>query len=151
MSDKRKHTYLREVEIKYKFKKVESRAIGSTVTNPKAVVKLFADLQNETKEKLIAICLDAKNKIICFEVVALGSVEAIHARPMEIFRTAILVNAHSIIVIHNHPSGDPAPSSNDILFTEKLTRISSDLGLTFYDHIIVGLKSYFSFADERLL
>ncbi|MFQ5632592.1 MAG: JAB domain-containing protein, partial [bacterium] len=148
--NKKKFTYLREIELKYKIKKVESNVIGNVATDPETVVNLFSDLQNETKEKLIAINLDSRNKILCFEVVAIGSVGAIHLRPMEVFRTSILVNAHGIIIIHNHPSGDPKPSQDDIEFTEKLKRISKDLGLFFFDHIIVGIDSYYSFAQDEL-
>lgn len=148
---KRNQTYLKEVEIKYKIKKVNDKAIGHKVTSPKVVAELFSDLQNETKEKLIAINLDAKNKILCFEVVAIGSVASIYLRPMEVFRTSIMVNAYGLIVVHNHPSGEDEPSSEDIEFTKRLKRISDDLGLNFYDHIIIGLESYYSFAEKNLI
>ena len=148
---KMEYTYLREIEVKFKNKKVAKKAIDTTVYCPEVIVELFRDLQNETKEKLIAVNLDAKNKIICFEVVAIGSVSTIFARPMEVFRTSILVNASSIVLVHNHPSGEPRPSGDDIAFTKKLKRISDDLGLRFCDHIIIGFNNYYSFADEGLI
>jgi DNA repair protein RadC len=148
MSKSKRVAYLREVELKYKIKKVESEIIGRVASDPKAVVALFADLQNEAKEKLIAVNLDAKNKILCFEVVAIGSVSAIHLRPIEVFRTSIPLNAYGLIIVHNHPSGDPKPSRDDLEFTQKLKRISDDLGLILFDHIIVGFESYYSFAEE---
>jgi len=120
------YTYLREIEIKFKNKKVAKKAINTPVYCPEVVVELFRDLQNETKEKLIAVNLDAKNKIIWFEVVAIGSVSTIFARPIEVFRISILVNASSIILVHNHPSGEPRPSGDDIAFTKKLKRICDD-------------------------
>jgi len=145
------YTYLREIEIKFKNRKVAKKAIDSAVYCPEVVVELFRDLQNETKEKLIAVNLDAKNKIICFEVVTIGSVSTIFARPIEVFRTSILVNASSIVLVHNHPSGEPRPSGDDIAFTKRIKRISDDLGLRFCDHIIIGFNNYYSFANEGLI
>jgi len=147
----RKYTYLREIEIKYKVKKVRNKTGGEKVYSTHVVYELFSDLQNDTKEKLIAINLDAKNRIICFEVVAIGSIEAICARPMEVFRTSFMVNAHAIILVHNHPSGDPKPSGDDVAFTARLKFIADNMGLEFYDHIIIGFGSYYSFADEGRL
>lgn len=148
MANKKKSAVLREVKLKYTFRKIKSEVIGSQATDPAGVVRLFSDLQNETKEKLIAVNLDARSKILCFEVVAIGSVSAIHLRPMEVFRTSILVNASGLIVIHNHPSGDPKPDKEDIAFTEKLERIAADLGLALVDHIIVGHQRFYSFASD---
>jgi len=145
------YTYLREIEIKFKNKKVAKKTLDTPVYCPEIVVELFRGLQNETKEKLIAVNLDAKNKIICFEVVAIGSVSTIFARPIEVFRTAILVNACSIVLVHNHPSGEPRPSGDDITFTKRIKRISDDLGLRFCDHIIIGFNTYYSFANEGLI
>lgn len=143
--------YLREVELKYKITEVESDVIGGDAGSSSNVFQLFSDLQNETKEKFITINLDTHDKIICFEVVAIGSLKAIHARPMEVFRTSFMVNAASAIVVHNHPSGDPSPSQADIHFTQKLINLSKDMGLRFYDHVIIGTDQYYSFADSGLL
>jgi len=143
--------YLREVELRYKTTEIESDIVGQPISDSRAVAELFSDLQNETKEKFIVINLDIKNKILCFEVVAIGSIATIQMRPMEVFRTSILVNAASAIVMHNHPSGDSEPSKSDIEFTKKLCRISKDLGLTLWDHLIIGAGEYCSFADKGLM
>ncbi|NOX92353.1 MAG: JAB domain-containing protein [Gammaproteobacteria bacterium] len=95
------------------------KTVDTLITCPGDVVKLFHDLQDETKEKLITVNLDNQNKILCFEVIAIGSVNGIHIRPMEVFRTAFPVNARGAIVLHNHPSGDPTPSEEDKAFTQK--------------------------------
>lgn len=131
--------------------KVAKKAIDTTVYCPESIVELFRDLQNETKEKLITVNLDTKNKIICFEVVAIGSVSTIFVRPIEVFRTAILVNACSIVLVHNHPSGEPRPSGDDIAFTKRIKRTSDNLGLRFCDHIIIGFNNYYGFANEGLI
>jgi len=151
MANARKNTYLKEIEIKYKITRINDKVIGKRVTDAKLVAELFADLQNETKEKFIAINLDAQNKILCFEVVAIGSVDAIYLRPMEVFRTSIIVNASAVILVHNHPSGEPRPSPQDGEFTVKCMRIADDLGVKLYDHIIIGLDSYYSFAERGII
>ena len=75
---KNKNVYLKEIEIKYKIKKVKSdKYIGEEITGADIVAKLFADLQNETKEKFITINLDSSSKILCFEIVAIGSVNSL--------------------------------------------------------------------------
>jgi len=140
--------FLREIEIRYKKKRVSKDAVDASITCPGDVVKLFHGLQDETKEKLIAINLDSKNKILCFEVVAIGSINSIYVRPMEVFRTAFPVNAHGVVVLHNHPSGDPTPSEGDKAFTSRLDRLALDMGLKFIDHIIIGNNDYYSFKEE---
>lgn len=144
--------YMREIEIRYKKQRAKNQAaVSKSLTQPAEVVALFRDLENETKEKLITINLDSQYKILCFEVVGIGAVNSFYVRPMEVFRTAFPVNAYGAIVIHNHPSGDPKPSEEDIVFTQKLVRLANDMGLEFVDHIIVGSKSYFSFREQGLL
>ena len=140
--------FLREIEIRYKKKKVSKKSVSGDITCPADVVKLFHGLQDETKEKMITINLDAKNKILCFELIAIGSVQSIYVRPIEVFRTAFPVNAYGAVVLHNHPSGDPAPSQSDIEFTRTLNRMATDMGLKFLDHIIVGRDSYYSFKNS---
>ncbi len=146
INNSKKHTFLREIEIKYKYKKVSDEKIGNRIFKMGTVVQLFSDLQNETKEKLIGVNLDVKNKIICFEVIAIGSVKSIYSRPMEVVRTSILVNADGIILLHNHPSGDPEPSSDDIKFTQDLKDLTKIMGFKFHDHLIIGIELYYSFT-----
>lgn len=146
---KTKPTYLREVEIKFKKKRVSGQSpVTRALTRPDLVVELFRDLQNEGKEKLIVISLDAKMKIIAFEVVSIGSPKAIYAQPGECTRTPIMVAATGMIVIHNHPSGDPEPSDEDKDFTWHLTAACVTLGIPLYDHIIIGDDDFYSFAQD---
>lgn len=148
----KKIVYLREAELRYRKRKVTDAAmIGKRIKAAKQVVDLFGDLQNEAKEKLLTIHLDAKNRILCFEVVAMGSLNAIYMRPMEVFRTSFPVNAHGAIIVHNHPSGDPKPSVSDKAPTKTLIRMAGDMGLSFDDHIIIGDGRYYSFAEHGLL
>ncbi len=148
----RKLAYLREIQIRYKKKRVKAGSpVGKKIVGAGQVVELFSDLQNEAKEKLITVSLDAKLKILCFEIVAIGSVSTVYARPAEAVRGAIPVNAYGVIIVHNHPSGDPKPSIGDKAFTRRLLRSTDDLGIEFHDHIIIGNGSYYSFAERGLL
>ena len=140
--------YLREIHVRFKKKRVSANSpVNEPLTDPVKVVDLFKDLQNETKEKLIAISVDVRLKIITFEVVSIGSAEAVYAKPAESIRTAILVNASGLIMVHNHPSGDPKPSAADKKFTRWLTKTCETMGIPLHDHIIIGEgDSCYSFA-----
>ena len=147
-----KPTYLREVKITFKKRRVKNGSpLGESVSHPQQVYELFQDLQNEAKEKLIAISLDTKLKIISFEVVAIGSVKSIYGKPFEAIRSAIALNADGLIIVHNHPSGDVTPSEADKEFTAALKDITDKGGMAFCDHIIIGDDAYFSFSNEGLL
>lgn len=142
-------TYLREIEVKFKKKRVAAIApTGELLTDPKTVAELFRDLQDEGKEKLIAVSLDAKLKILAFEVVSIGSPTAVYAQPFECARTPILVGASGMVLVHNHPSGDPTPSEADKEATWQLVRLCNMGGIPLYDHVIIGDDDFYSFAQE---
>lgn len=146
-----KYSYIREIEIKYKKRRVKGKAIQEPITDAEQVVDLFSAMQNETKEKIIAINLDGKMKILCFEVISMGSSNAVYAKPFEALRSAIVYNARAIIIVHNHPSGDPTPSISDIKFTGELMNETNSGGIELLDHIIIGDEKYVSFAEEGLI
>lgn len=151
-SQKAKQVYLREVSVKYRKRRVKDDApVDEPLNEPEKVVELFRDMQDETKEKLIAISLDVKLKIINFEVVGVGLVAGVFGRPAEALRAAIMVNAYGVILVHNHPSGDPEPSDEDKVFTQQIKRSCDDLGIKLHDHIIIGSDEFFSFNDEGLV
>jgi len=145
-------TYIREIELRYKKRRVKSDGpVNEPLTDPQKVYELFSGLQDEAKEKLITISLDTKLKLLCFEVIAIGAVNSVYARPIEALRAAIPLNPYGIIIVHNHPSGDPTPSNGDELFTSNLLINTTSLGLEFYDHIIIGHDSYFSFTEHGVM
>lgn len=148
----KKPTYIREIKIHYKKKRVKSGTpIGKSITDAKQVAKLFQDLQNEAKEKLIVLSLDSQLKILCFEIVAMGSVSTMSILPWDVVRSSILVAARGIIIIHNHPSGNSKPSPEDKKFTKELKKLTDIGGCILHDHIIIGDDEYFSFSDKNLI
>lgn len=111
------------------------------------MIKRF--IGDSDRENLIVCCLDVKNKPINVSVVSTGSINSSVVHPREVFKTAILSNANSIIVAHNHPSGDTEPSENDFNITLRLKECGEILGITLLDHIIIG-DGYYSFKEHNL-
>ena len=103
------------------------------------------------RENFWVLTLDSKNRLIGMHTVSTGSASMSIVHPREVAKTAILQNAAAIVCLHNHPSGDPAPSREDREVTERLQRVMRDLGVRFLDHIIIGEADYFSFADAGYL
>ncbi|MCM1987752.1 RadC family protein [Methanococcoides seepicolus] len=100
------------------------------------------------KEHLTALYLDTKNNIIKEEVISIGSLNANIVHPREVFKSALMESSASVILTHNHPSGDPAPSREDIAVTEKLVEGGKILGISVLDHVIIGDGRYVSLKEE---
>jgi DNA repair protein RadC len=96
------------------------------------------------REYFFVIHLDTKGKIISVEIVSIGNLNSTVVHPREVFKTAILNNTHAIILAHNHPSGDPSPSKEDLAITERLISSGELLGIEVKDHVILGKDLYFS-------
>lgn len=111
---------------------------------------IFAGLDAD-KEHFVMLALNNKNRVIGFKVVSTGSLTASIVHPREVFRAAIFLDAVSIIVVHNHPSGDPAPSREDIDITARLKAGAELLGLRLFDHVVLGDGRFFSFNDRGML
>ena len=97
------------------------------------------------------LCLDARNKLIKISDISVGTLNASIVHPREVFKEAIQSFAIQIIIAHNHPSGDPEPSEDDLEITKQLTETGKILGIEVTDHIIVTKNNYFSFKDGRLI
>ena len=103
------------------------------------------------REMFSVMMLDAKNKVIGINTVSVGSLSASIVHPREVFKPCILSNAASVILLHNHPSGDPTPSQNDLEITRKLHDVGYILGVNIRDHIILGDEVFFSFREKGLI
>jgi DNA repair protein RadC len=88
---------------------------------------------------------------MCYEVIAIGNVNGCPIRPVEVFRSAVILNSPAIVIIHNHPSGITEPSVSDRLITEKIQEVGRMLDIKILDHVIVGNEGFFSFAQHDLL
>lgn len=104
------------------------------------------------REKFLLICLDTKNQPTHINIVSIGTLNASTVHPREIFKVAILANSAAIILAHNHPSGDPAPSVEDIEVTKRLVEAGEILGIRVLDHVIVGEQDrYVSFKERNYI
>ncbi|MBI4485300.1 MAG: JAB domain-containing protein [Acidobacteria bacterium] len=98
-------------------------------------------------EQLGVVLLDTKHRVLRTTIVAIGALNATAALPREVYREATLAGAAAIVVFHNHPSGDPAPSADDLEFTRHLAAAGALLGIDLVDHIVLGETRYCSFKE----
>ena len=119
---------------------------------------LYPETRSDDVEKVWVLCLDRKNRLIRAEPVTSGTATGSLVHPREIFRPAIRTGATAIILAHNHPSGDPTPSSADLRVTKKIFMASKTVDLEMHDHVVIGelencpnKMGYFSFSDNGLL
>ncbi len=128
---------------------------GDTRMRNSAMVSdiLHKYLEGVDREHLCVVLMNQKNEIVGVSTVSIGSLTASVAHPREIFKVAILANCTSLIIVHNHPSGDPQPSKEDRALTARLLEAGKILGIPLVDSIIIGdgNEKYFSFADENML
>jgi len=103
------------------------------------------------RECFFAIMLDQRHKILSIELVSMGSLTASLVHPREVFRPAIREGAAAIAFAHNHPSGDPTPSPEDMSLTKRLRDAGDILGIRVVDHVVIGDGRYVSFSDEGLM
>jgi DNA repair protein RadC len=123
-----------------------------SLTSPKAVADyLKQKLGRENKEHFLILLLDSRNNLIKDNIISIGTLNASLVHPREVFKEAIDNRAASIIISHNHPSGDPEPSEDDLEMTKRLTEAGKILGIEVIDHIIIVKNKFFSFKDKRLI
>lgn len=122
------------------------------ITSPQDVADIFIPLlRDEVKEKFLIVCLNSANKIIRYEVISIGSLNSSVVHPREVFKAAIDNNSASIILIHNHPSGNPEPSNEDVSITKKIVESGKIMDIPVFDHIIIAGNKYTSFVEKRLI
>ncbi len=122
------------------------------INSPSDVVELIKNQFKELdREEFIVITLDNKNQLTSLNICAIGTLNQCMVHPREVFKTAILSNSSSILVAHNHLSGDFEPSSYDIDITKRLSESGDILGIKLLDHIIWTHNGYFSFKENHLI
>ena len=97
------------------------------------------------------VLLNARHEVDAVETVSVGSLNASIVHPREVFKPAILASAASVVLVHNHPSGDPEPSEEDLAITKRLVEVGELLGIGVLDHVIVGSRGAVSFRSRQLL
>lgn len=121
------------------------------ITSPEEVAEIFIPLlRDDNKEKFIVVCLSSANKIIKHETISVGNLNSSVVHPREIFKVAIDNSAASIILLHNHPSGNPEPSTEDIRITKKIVETGKIMDIPVHDHLIIAGETYTSFVEKRL-
>lgn len=119
------------------------------IRSPKDCAHLFlADLRFEQQEQFICLYLNTKNEIIHQKKIYVGGLNSIVIHPREVFQQAIRVAAASVICLHNHPSGDPTPSQDDIKTTKRLIEVGELVGIEVLDHLVLGDNTYVSLKEK---
>ena len=123
----------------------------ATVKSPEDAIKSVKNkLKGKKKEHFLVLSLDTRNHLINTHPISVGSLDTSIVHPREVFKEAISATAASVIFVHNHPSGDPTPSEDDIKLTKRLVEAGEILGIEVLDHIIVCDKDYLSMKARRL-
>ncbi len=118
-------------------------------TSPRQIFDYFHhELRNCRKEYFLVLLLDGKNRIIRRLQISEGSLNQSIVHPREVFVQAVRESAAAVILLHNHPTGDPAPSAEDIAITRRIREAGEIIGIKVLDHIIVGDGEYFSFVER---
>ena len=128
--------------------RIPGRRVGSPAD---AATILQAYLQGVDREHFVVILLDTKNQVIGMNTVSMGTLDATQMTGREVFKPAILANAHSIILGHNHPSGDPQPSPSDVSVTRILVAAGKALDIEVRDHIIIGELRHLSLKERGFM
>ncbi len=115
------------------------------------IYRAFKELATMPVESFLVVHLDSKNRMVGMTTCSIGSMTSSLVHPRDIFRPAIANMTAGLIFIHNHPSGDPAPSDEDIQITKRLCEVGKLIGIKCLDHIVIGSGRYFSFADQGLI
>ena len=125
--------------------------VGIQYRSSMDVYRAFSQLSSMPTETFLVLHLDGKNRMVGMTTCSIGSMTASLVHPREVFRPAIANLTAGLIFLHNHPSGDPGPSSEDIQITKRLCEVGKLIGINCLDHIVIGSGRYFSFADEGML
>lgn len=138
--------YIKEKTSRYEVKK--------RIQSPKDARDIFESVFNmsvESEEILAMLVLDTKNQVIGAFEVSRGAINSSIVHPREVYKRALLINGNTIMIAHNHPSGDPTPSREDINITQRLREAGAILGVELLDHLIFGDECYISLKDRGQL
>lgn len=130
--------------------RIEQKCQGELIDTPEKIYNLIrAELEGQKIEMLMVILRDVRRRCLHREVISKGTLTELLLHPREIFHLAIRHRAHSLVVAHNHPSGEPTPSKRDLEMTQMLIAVGKVVGIELADHIIVGRASFYSILKSR--
>lgn len=147
---KTKLTENKRVELEKEFS-VNRPDIVPIIKSPEDAAKVgkdFMRIHEEPEEYMYMLCMNNKNRITGVFEISHGNVNSSIVGPREVFQKALLANAVNIILLHNHPSGDPSPSSEDVKITKRLVEAGNIIGVHVLDHLIIGDNRYVSLKDK---
>ena len=122
---------------------------GAPIAGSEQIFRTFRErFAGLDREEFLAVLLDGKGRIMGFNSVSVGSLTASLVHPRELFKVAIIANAAAVLLVHNHPSGDPTPSHEDEALTARLRAAGDLLGIRIVDHVVIGDGVYVSFVDS---
>lgn len=123
-----------------------------TIYSPKDVVNiLMEEMRYLDREHLVALFLNSKNQVLLKDTISIGTLTSSQVHPREVFKNAIRRNASAIILVHNHPSGDPTPSKSDLKTTLRLKEVGEIVGIEVLDHLIIGDNKFISLKAKSLM
>ena len=129
----------------------EDKSRIPTIRTPEEVYKYLEEMKKLTKEQFRGLYLNTRNKLIHDEVISLGSLNLSVVHPREVFRPAIEYGAAAIILAHNHPSGEPEPSAEDIKVTKQILEVGKIMEIEVLDHLIIGNDSFVSLKEKGII
>ncbi len=132
-------------------KRLQDKKTRATISTPNDVLNLVDEIRTRKKEHFVALYMNARNELVHKEIISIGILDASIVHPREVFAPAIEKRASSIILVHNHPSGNNSPSDNDCDLTRRLIESGKILGIEVLDHIIVTENDYYSMKENELI
>ena len=145
---------LRELTLRYGSAPSSTPHTGASksISSPDDVFDLLApEMAGLPQEQLRVLLLNTKNRVVSQHVIYQGTVNSAQVRAAEVFRPAVIENTPGIIVVHNHPSGDPTPSGEDIIVTGKLVEAGKLLDIQLLDHVVIGKGDFVSLKNKGLM
>ena len=138
---------VREVVVRYRG---SARRVGEVVRGPAEAVRFVRQLiGNDAREHFVALLLDGRHRPIGYQIVSVGTATASLVHPREVFQGAVGLGACAVIVAHNHPSGDPKPSREDLEVTQRLASVGELLGIPLLDSLVVADRGHVSIREQQ--